>query len=123
VQQRSINGAAGLCERRTLQGRWWGLLSENHGMARQERSAQEIQREVSWLVHEKMNPFSVLLEPAAVLAKCAISGVLDALPVSALRTADRPGTRTSERLRAHDEAIDALFARAMSKVIRERRRR
>lgn len=66
------------------------------------------------------NPFTVLLDPARVLATCANSTALNALPVSAVRSADRPGAATSERLLAHDVAIDALFEELASKSSRKR---
>ena len=58
------------------------------------------------------NPFAALLDPVAVLSSCAASRELTALPVSAKRSADRPSSLCNERQRAHDNAIDALFADA-----------
>jgi hypothetical protein len=55
------------------------------------------------------NPFAVLLDPAGVLAMCAQSGALDALPLSTKHSADRQGLRVAGELAEHDAAVDAIF--------------
>ena len=54
------------------------------------------------------NPFASLLDPAGVLSACAQSGVLDALPVSVKRSADRKSPKVAGELAEHDAAIEEI---------------
>jgi hypothetical protein len=62
------------------------------------------------------NPFAALLDPAAILNACADSGVLDALPVSAKRCADRTSPRVAGELAAHDAAVDEIYLQLIAKA-------
>jgi hypothetical protein len=55
------------------------------------------------------NPFGALLDPVGILSACAQSGVLDALPVSAKRCADRTSPKVAGELAAHDAAVDEIY--------------
>jgi hypothetical protein len=55
------------------------------------------------------NPFAVLLDPVGILAMCADSGALDALPLSTRHSADRQSLRVAAELAEHDAAVDAIF--------------
>ena len=62
------------------------------------------------------NPFNALLDPAGVLNACAQSGALDALPVSAKRSADRANPHLAGELAAHDAAVDEIYRQAIAKA-------
>lgn len=62
------------------------------------------------------NPFAVLLDPVTILATCAQSGALDALPLSAKRSADRQSPRLAGELAEHDAAVDAIYQELMAKA-------
>ena len=64
------------------------------------------------------NPFSALLDPVAILSACAQSGVLDALPVSARRSADRISHKVVGELAEHDAAVDELYRQLIVKASR-----
>lgn len=53
------------------------------------------------------NPFAPLIDPAAVLAACATSESLSALPTHAHHHADRPSAKATKDLAEFDAAIDA----------------
>jgi hypothetical protein len=61
------------------------------------------------------NHFAALLDPAGVLGACAQSGALDALPVSAKRSADRSPNVAAE-LAEHDAAVDELYQQLIAKA-------
>ena len=61
------------------------------------------------------NHFAALLDPAGILGACAQSGVLDALPVSAKRSADRSPNVAAE-LAEHDAAVDELYQQLIAKA-------
>jgi hypothetical protein len=54
------------------------------------------------------NPFSALIDPAAVLAACEASGKLSTLPVMALNRADRRRSWLADDVARFDALIDAL---------------
>jgi hypothetical protein len=62
------------------------------------------------------NPFAALLDPVEVLSACARSGALDALPVSAKRSADRRNTQLAADLAAHDAAVDEVYRQLLAKA-------
>jgi len=62
------------------------------------------------------NPFAVLLDPVGILAMCAQSGALDALPLSAKRSADRQSSRVAGELAEHDAAVDAIYHELIAKA-------
>lgn len=62
------------------------------------------------------NPFAVLLDPAGILTLCAQSGALDALPLSAKRSADRQSPRVAGELAQHDAAVDAIYHDLIAKA-------
>ena len=55
------------------------------------------------------NPFAALLDPVGILSACAQSGALDALPVSAKRSADRTNPDIAGELAEHDAAVDDIY--------------
>jgi hypothetical protein len=55
------------------------------------------------------NHFAALLDPVGILGACAQSGALDALPVSAERSADRTSRNVAAELAAHDAAVDEIY--------------
>jgi hypothetical protein len=55
------------------------------------------------------NHFAALLDPVGILGACAQSGALDALPVSAKRSADRMSPNVAGELAEHDAAVDELY--------------
>ena len=62
------------------------------------------------------NPFAVLLDPVGILTTCAQSGALDALPLSAKRSADRQSPRVAGELAQHDAAVDAIYHELIAKA-------
>ena len=62
------------------------------------------------------NPFAALLDPAGVLSACTLSGALDALPVSAKRSADRTSPKVAGELAEHDAAVDELYQQLIAKA-------
>lgn len=64
------------------------------------------------------NPFAALLDPVAILSACAQSGALDALPVSAKRSADRTGLNVASELAEHDAAVDEVYQQLIAKASR-----
>ena len=62
------------------------------------------------------NPFAALLDPVGVLSACAQSGVLDALPVSAKRSADRTSPNVAGELAEHDAAVDEIYRQLIAKA-------
>ena len=62
------------------------------------------------------NHFAALLDPAGVLGACAQSGALDALPVSAKRSADRMSPNVAAELAEHDAAVDELYQQLIAKA-------
>ena len=62
------------------------------------------------------NPFAVLLDPVGVLAMCAQSGALDALPLSTKHSADRQSLRVAGDLAEHDAAVDAIYHGLIAKA-------
>ena len=62
------------------------------------------------------NPFAALLDPAGVLNACAQSGALDALPVSAKRSADRMSPNLAGELVEHDAAVDEIYRQLIAKA-------
>ena len=62
------------------------------------------------------NHFAALLDPIGVLCACAQSGALDALPVSAKRSADRLSFRVAGELAEHDAAVDELYRQLIAKA-------
>ena len=62
------------------------------------------------------NHFAALLDPAGILTVCAQSGELDALPVSAKRSADRMSPAVSGELAEHDAAVDELYQQLIAKA-------
>jgi hypothetical protein len=55
------------------------------------------------------NPFAALLDPVGILAMCANSGALDALPLSKRHSADRQSLHVAGELAEHDAAVEAIF--------------
>jgi hypothetical protein len=62
------------------------------------------------------NHFAALLDPAGVLTVCAQSGALDALPVSAKRSADRMSPGVAGELAEHDAAVEELYQQLIAKA-------
>jgi hypothetical protein len=62
------------------------------------------------------NPFAALLDPAGVLSACAQSGALDALPISAKRSADRTSPSVASELAEHDAAVDEVYRQLIAKA-------
>jgi hypothetical protein len=62
------------------------------------------------------NPFAALLDPVGILSVCARSGALDALPVSAKRSADRTCPHIAGELAEHDAAIEESDRRLVAKT-------
>ena len=62
------------------------------------------------------NHFAALLDPVAVLGACAESGALDALPVSAKRSADRMSPHVAGELAEHDAAVDEIYRQLIAKA-------
>jgi hypothetical protein len=62
------------------------------------------------------NPFAVLLDPVGILTMCAQSGALNALPLSARRSADRQSPRVVGELAEHDAAMDAIYHQLIAKA-------
>jgi hypothetical protein len=62
------------------------------------------------------NPFAALLDPVGILSACAQSGVLDALPVSAKRSADRANPTVAGELAEHDAAVDEIYRQLIAKA-------
>lgn len=65
------------------------------------------------------NPFAALLDPVEVLNACARSGALDALPVSAKRSADRRNTQLAADLAAHDAAVEEVYRQLLAKAAKQ----
>ena len=64
------------------------------------------------------DPFAALLDPAAILSACAKSGALNALPVSAKRSADRTSPKVADELAEHDAAVDEMYRQFIAKAQR-----
>jgi hypothetical protein len=62
------------------------------------------------------NHFAALLDPVGILGTCAQSGALDALPVSAKRSADRMSPKVVGELAEHDAAVDDLYRQLIVKA-------
>jgi len=62
------------------------------------------------------NPFAALLDPTGILSACARSGALDALPVSAKRSADRASPKVAGELAEHDAAVDEIYRQLIAKT-------
>ena len=62
------------------------------------------------------NPFAALLDPVGILTACTQSGALDALPVSAKRSADRTSPQVAGELAEHDAAVDEVYRRLIAKA-------
>ncbi len=62
------------------------------------------------------NPFTALLDPVGILNACAQSGALDALPVSAKRSADRTNPYIAGELAEHDAAVDNVYQELIAKA-------
>lgn len=62
------------------------------------------------------NPFAALLDPLGILGACAKSGALDALPVSAKRSADRTSPNVAGELAEHDAAVDEIYQQLIAKA-------
>ena len=62
------------------------------------------------------NPFAVLLDPAGILATCARSDALGALPLSAKRCADRQSPLVEGELAAHDAAVEGIYQQLIAKA-------
>ena len=62
------------------------------------------------------NHFAALLDPVGILGACAQSGVLDALPVSAKRSADRMSPNVAAELAEHDAAVEELYEQLIAKA-------
>ena len=62
------------------------------------------------------NHFAALLDPVAILSACARSGAINALPISAKRSADRTSHNLAGELAEHDAAIDALYQQLIAKA-------
>jgi hypothetical protein len=60
--------------------------------------------------------FAALLDPVAILSACAQSGALNALPVSAKRSADRISHNVVLELAEHDAAVDELYRQLIAKA-------
>ena len=62
------------------------------------------------------NHFAALLDPVGILGACAQSGALNALPVSAKRSADRVSPKVAGELAEHDAAVDELYQQLIAKA-------
>ena len=62
------------------------------------------------------NHFAALLDPVGILGACAQSGALDALPISAKRSADRMSPHVAAELAEHDAAVDELYRQLIAKA-------
>jgi hypothetical protein len=62
------------------------------------------------------NPFSALLDPVGILNACALSGALEALPVSAKRCADRTSPNVAGALAEHDAAVEESYRQLIAKA-------
>jgi hypothetical protein len=62
------------------------------------------------------NHFAALLDPVGILGACAQSGALDALPVSAKRSADRMSPTVAGELAEHDAAVEELYRELIAKA-------
>jgi hypothetical protein len=62
------------------------------------------------------NPFAAVLDPVGILSACAQSGALDALPVSAKRSADRMSPNVAGELAEHDAAVDEIYQQLIAKA-------
>ena len=62
------------------------------------------------------NPFAALLDPAGILSACAVSGALEALPVSARRCADRTSPNVAGTLAEHDAAVEESYRQLIAKA-------
>lgn len=62
------------------------------------------------------DPFAALLDPVGILNACAQSGALDALPISAKRSADRANPSTAVDLAEHDAAVDEIYRQLIAKT-------
>jgi hypothetical protein len=62
------------------------------------------------------NHFAALLDPVGILGACAQSGALDALPVSAKRSADRMSPHVADEVAEHDAAVDELYQQLIAKA-------
>jgi len=62
------------------------------------------------------NHFAALLDPLGILSACAQSGTLEALPVSAKRSADRMSPRVAGELAEHDAAVDEIYRQLIEKA-------
>jgi hypothetical protein len=62
------------------------------------------------------NHFAALLDPVGILGACAQSGALDALPVSAKRSADRTSPAVAGELAEHDAAVEELYRQLIEKA-------
>jgi hypothetical protein len=62
------------------------------------------------------NHFAALLDPASILSSCAQSCELNALPVSAKRSADRMSPNVAGDLAEHDAAVDELYRQLIAKA-------
>jgi hypothetical protein len=62
------------------------------------------------------NPFAALLDPVGVLNACARSGALEALPVSAQRSADRVSPHVGAELAEHDAALDDVYRQLIERA-------
>jgi hypothetical protein len=62
------------------------------------------------------NHFAALLDPVGILGVCAQSGALNALPVSAKRSADRMSPKVAGELAEHDAAVDELYRQLIAKA-------
>jgi hypothetical protein len=62
------------------------------------------------------NHFAALLDPVGILGICAHSGALEALPVSARRSADRMSPNVAGELAEHDAAVEELYRQLIVKA-------
>jgi hypothetical protein len=69
-----------------------------------------------WVDASFSNPFAALLDPAGILSACAQAGALDALPVSARRSADRVSPNFAGELAEHDAAVDEIYRQLIAKA-------
>ena len=59
---------------------------------------------------------ATLLDPVAILSAFAQSGALDALPVSARRSADYGSAKVAGELAEHDAAVDEIYRQLIAKA-------
>ena len=62
------------------------------------------------------NHFAALLDPVGILSACTQSGALDALPISAKRSADRMSPNVAAELAEHDAAVDEVYRQLIAKA-------